>query len=68
MNELQAIAVLAKHTKRMDDEEDQAITVLSKVLKERDEYALLIFQPCGAEHHNSNRCPYCKENLNGKGT
>lgn len=35
-------------------------------IKERDEYALLLFQPCGESHHDANKCPYCKENLNGK--
>lgn len=36
------------------------------VIIQRDEYALLLFQPCGETHHDANKCPYCKENLNGK--
>ena len=30
------------------------------------ELELLLFQPVGESHHDANRCPYCKENLNGK--
>lgn len=32
------------------------------IVREHDEYALLIFQPCGETHHNANKCPYCQEN------
>lgn len=38
--------------------------LIEQLTKERDEYALLIFQPGGETHHNANECPYCKENLN----
>jgi len=34
------------------------------IMQERDDYALLIFQPCGEAHHDANKCPYCRENLN----
>lgn len=26
----------------------------------------MLFQPMGESHHNANRCPYCREYLNGK--
>ena len=44
----------------------KVIGLCFQLIKERDEYALLLFQPCGESHHDANACPYCKENLNGK--
>lgn len=26
----------------------------------------MLFQPIGSSHHDANKCPYCRENLNGK--
>ena len=40
--------------------------IIDELKKERDEYALLLFQPTGESHHDANKCSYCKENLNGK--
>lgn len=40
--------------------------IVTKLFQDRDQYALLLFQPQGASHHNANKCPYCMENLNGK--
>lgn len=39
---------------------------LEELVQERDDYALLIFQPCGEAHHDATKCPYCIENLNAK--
>lgn len=40
--------------------------VIDELVAERDNLNLLLFQPCGESHHDANKCPYCKENLNGK--
>ena len=48
------------------EEMDDIADTLEMVIHERDKYVKLLFQPCGDTHHDANKCPYCKENLNGK--
>lgn len=48
------------------EEEDDIADTLEMVIHERDKYVKLLFQPRGDTHHDANKCPYCKENLNGK--
>lgn len=48
------------------DKYQDIVNFVQSIVEERDEYALLLFQPCGNTHHDANKCPYCKDNLNGK--
>lgn len=40
--------------------------IINQLREKLEEYELLLFQPFGDTHHDAMRCPYCRENLNGK--